>query len=120
MSVFLQPINQQTCLTTVLNYTVPRSNIPAVCQPLPPATNVYGLTTSERTASQEEEWDERKEGVEVKTLLDKNRQARLRDTTQKVFCVVGRWPGRFNLYNEKQKRKQNSLLANMINLVFLE
>lgn len=47
VSVFPQPINQQTCLTTVLNYTVPWSNIPADCQPLPPATNVYGLTTSE-------------------------------------------------------------------------
>lgn len=97
-----------------------RSNIPAVCQPLPPATNVYRLTTSERTASQEEEWDERKEGVVVKILLDKNKRARLTDTTQKIFCVVGRWHGRFNVYNEKQKRKQNGLLANMINLVFLE
>lgn len=83
VSVFLQPINQQTRLTTVLNYTVPWSNIPAGCQPLPPAAKVYVLTTSERAAHQEEEWDGRKEGVVAKTLPDKNRQAPLTDTLQK-------------------------------------
>ena len=103
--MFPQPINQQTCLTTVLNYTVPRSNIPAVCQPLPPATNVYGLTTSERTTSQEEEWDERKEGVVVKILLDKNRQACLTDTTRKVFCVVGHW----SMYTMKNNRENKTV-----------
>lgn len=90
----------------------------ATCRQSPRAYNFR------KSCCREEEWDGRKEGVVAKTLLDKNRQAPLTDTLQKscwcLFCVVGPGPGSFNVYNEKQKRKQNSLSGNMINSAFLE